>query len=240
MGKYSRFLAETNLLWFSTNRWIKNDNAWIYSFVRSLCCCVRREWDAGKGLWTRPRSSSSGCSLFCVTFSLSRPSCGRRSDRYEPSTRRKKGFSLLGRVPFPFEYLYSAPVFELQNEIQDVPRFCLFYISFGLEVIALILSAIADIPPSKREEVKKVILIVFSLFLIMREYKTPEPATTDCCDLLIFTLIHRTLRQVQHFWAESLSTGSTGKQKKLKELESQQTSIRTSSSQLLLLSTAWW
>lgn len=143
----------------------------MYYFVRSLCCCVRRGWDAGKGLWTRPHSSSSGCSLFCVIFSPSRPSCGRRSDRYEPSIRRKKGFSLLRRVPFPFEYLYSVPVFELQNEIQDVPRFCLFYISFGLEVIALILSAIADISPSKREQVKKVIAIVFSLFLIMREYK---------------------------------------------------------------------
>lgn len=52
-------------------------------FFRSLCCCVRKEWDGGKELWTLPRSSSSGCSLFCVIFSLSRPSYGRHSSRYE-------------------------------------------------------------------------------------------------------------------------------------------------------------
>lgn len=43
-----------------------------------------------------------------------------------------------------------------QGEISDVPRFCLFYISFGLELIALILSAMADIPPEAQEVVKKV------------------------------------------------------------------------------------
>lgn len=43
-----------------------------------------------------------------------------------------------------------------QEEISDLPRFCLFYISFGLEVIALLLSAVADISPEDKELVKKV------------------------------------------------------------------------------------
>ncbi|GLD66489.1 canalicular multispecific organic anion transporter 1, partial [Lates japonicus] len=42
-----------------------------------------------------------------------------------------------------------------QGEISNVPRFCLFYISFGLELIALLLSAVADIPPEAEELVKK-------------------------------------------------------------------------------------
>ncbi|XP_057704162.1 canalicular multispecific organic anion transporter 1 [Corythoichthys intestinalis] len=42
-----------------------------------------------------------------------------------------------------------------QGEIADLPRFCLFCISFGLEVIALILSALADISPEVKEVVKK-------------------------------------------------------------------------------------
>lgn len=47
-------------------------------------------------------------------------------------------------------------IFDHQGEINDVPRFCLFYISFGLEFIALILSALADICPEDKEFVKKV------------------------------------------------------------------------------------
>lgn len=47
-------------------------------------------------------------------------------------------------------------IFDHQGEISDVPRFCLFYISFGLELIALVLSAIPDIPRDAEEHVKKV------------------------------------------------------------------------------------
>lgn len=46
--------------------------------------------------------------------------------------------------------------FDQQGDISDVPRFCLFYISFGLELIALVLSALADIPPDAKEKVKRV------------------------------------------------------------------------------------
>ncbi|XP_061547082.1 canalicular multispecific organic anion transporter 1 [Phycodurus eques] len=42
-----------------------------------------------------------------------------------------------------------------QGEFVDLPRFCLFCIAFGLEVIALILSGVADISPEAREVVKK-------------------------------------------------------------------------------------
>lgn len=50
---------------------------------------------------------------------------------------------------------------ELQEAVEDLPRFCLFYIAFGLELIALILSAIADVSPHDKERVKKVALYFF-------------------------------------------------------------------------------
>ncbi|XP_031732915.1 ATP-binding cassette sub-family C member 2 [Anarrhichthys ocellatus] len=54
---------------------------------------------------------------------------------------------------FPFQTLLREAL--RLGEISDYPRFCLFYISFGLEVIALILSAVADVPPEAKELVKK-------------------------------------------------------------------------------------
>ncbi|XP_058507568.1 canalicular multispecific organic anion transporter 1 [Solea solea] len=54
---------------------------------------------------------------------------------------------------FPFQTLLREAL--RQGEISDVPRFCLFYISFGLELIALILSAVADVPPEERDAYKK-------------------------------------------------------------------------------------
>lgn len=54
-------------------------------------------------------------------------------------------------------------IFHHQEEISDVPRFCLFYISFGLELIALILSAVADVSPEMKERVKKVLQFCLSL-----------------------------------------------------------------------------
>uniref|UniRef100_A0AAQ4R4F2 ATP-binding cassette, sub-family C (CFTR/MRP), member 2 n=1 Tax=Gasterosteus aculeatus aculeatus TaxID=481459 RepID=A0AAQ4R4F2_GASAC len=70
-----------------------------------------------------------------------------------------------------------------QGEISDVPRFCLFYISFGLELIALILSAMADIPPEAQEVVKKnpeagaafLSRITFNWFssMVVKGYKRP-------------------------------------------------------------------
>lgn len=54
---------------------------------------------------------------------------------------------------FPFQTLLRKAL--AQDHIEDLPRFCLFYIAFGLQVIALILSAIADISPHDRERVKR-------------------------------------------------------------------------------------
>lgn len=62
------------------------------------------------------------------------------------------------RQMFPMgdEYRHVVFVSDLQNHIEDLPRFCLFFISFGLEVIALILSAIADVSPHDKERAKRV------------------------------------------------------------------------------------
>nr|ALU63337.1 canalicular multispecific organic anion transporter 1 [Oryzias melastigma] len=54
---------------------------------------------------------------------------------------------------FPFQTLIRDAL--KVGEVSDVPRFCLFHISFGLELIALVLSAFADIPPEAREQAKK-------------------------------------------------------------------------------------
>ncbi|XP_038152385.1 canalicular multispecific organic anion transporter 1-like [Cyprinodon tularosa] len=54
---------------------------------------------------------------------------------------------------FPFQTLLREAL--RLGEVRDIPRFSLFYISFGLEVIALILSAVADIPRDAKELVKK-------------------------------------------------------------------------------------
>ncbi|XP_066507559.1 canalicular multispecific organic anion transporter 1 [Hoplias malabaricus] len=54
---------------------------------------------------------------------------------------------------FPFQTLVREALTE--DVIADVPRFCLFYISFGLQLIALVLSAIADVPAELRDVVKK-------------------------------------------------------------------------------------
>lgn len=43
-----------------------------------------------------------------------------------------------------------------QKNIADLPRFCLFYIAYGFQLVALVLSAIADVPPDFKEVTKKV------------------------------------------------------------------------------------
>lgn len=58
-------------------------------------------------------------------------------------------------------------VFDRQGEVRDVPRFCLFYICFGLQVIALILSVMADIPPEAEEHVKKVLTVKAAMLFVL-------------------------------------------------------------------------
>uniref|UniRef100_A0A6Q2YJW8 ATP-binding cassette, sub-family C (CFTR/MRP), member 2 n=1 Tax=Esox lucius TaxID=8010 RepID=A0A6Q2YJW8_ESOLU len=57
---------------------------------------------------------------------------------------------------FPFQTLLREAL-SLKKSL-DLPRFCLFYISFGLELIALVLSAFGDVPREAEELVKKVLL----------------------------------------------------------------------------------
>ncbi|XP_039477578.1 canalicular multispecific organic anion transporter 1-like isoform X2 [Oreochromis aureus] len=54
---------------------------------------------------------------------------------------------------FPFQTLLREAL--RLGEVPDVPRFSLFYISFGLELIALALSTVADIPPEAKDFIKK-------------------------------------------------------------------------------------
>ncbi|XP_019222145.1 canalicular multispecific organic anion transporter 1 isoform X2 [Oreochromis niloticus] len=54
---------------------------------------------------------------------------------------------------FPFQTLLREAL--RLGEVPDVPRFSLFYISFGLELIALVLSTVADIPPEAKDLIKK-------------------------------------------------------------------------------------
>ncbi|KAL4641040.1 canalicular multispecific organic anion transporter 1 [Arapaima gigas] len=54
---------------------------------------------------------------------------------------------------FPFQTLLRKAL--EQGEIEDLPRFCLFYISYGLQVLALLLSGFADVPLEVADLVKK-------------------------------------------------------------------------------------
>lgn len=54
---------------------------------------------------------------------------------------------------FPFQTLLREAL--RLGEVRDVPRFSLFYISFGLELISLVLSTVADIPPETKDFIKK-------------------------------------------------------------------------------------
>uniref|UniRef100_A0A667YEZ6 ATP-binding cassette, sub-family C (CFTR/MRP), member 2 n=1 Tax=Myripristis murdjan TaxID=586833 RepID=A0A667YEZ6_9TELE len=82
---------------------------------------------------------------------------------------------------FPFQTLLREALRE--EKISDVPRFCLFYISFGLELTALILSALADVPPEveklgkKNPELRAAFLsrITFNWFnsMVIKGYKRP-------------------------------------------------------------------
>lgn len=54
---------------------------------------------------------------------------------------------------FPFQTLLRAAL--LQGNVIDLPRFCLFYITFGLELCAFVFSAIADVPPEASETVQR-------------------------------------------------------------------------------------
>ncbi|KAL6466399.1 hypothetical protein MHYP_G00242030 [Metynnis hypsauchen] len=82
---------------------------------------------------------------------------------------------------FPFQTLLRQALTE--EGISDLPRFCLFYITFGLQLVALVLSAVADVPPELKEAVRRnpesgaafVSRITFNWFnwMVINGYKRP-------------------------------------------------------------------
>ncbi|XP_060771637.1 ATP-binding cassette sub-family C member 2-like [Neoarius graeffei] len=93
---------------------------------------------------------------------------------------------------FPFQTLLRDAL--KQGNIADLPRFCLFYIACALQLVALVLSAIADVPPDLKEVVKKVDIvfsgatflsrITFNWFnwMVINSYKRPL-VQEDMCEL---------------------------------------------------------
>uniref|UniRef100_A0A3P8P981 ATP-binding cassette, sub-family C (CFTR/MRP), member 2 n=1 Tax=Astatotilapia calliptera TaxID=8154 RepID=A0A3P8P981_ASTCA len=61
-----------------------------------------------------------------------------------------------------------------QGEVRDVPRFSLFYISFGLKLISLVLSTVADIPPEAKDLIKKVPFICYWFCLFIEPCFYPQ------------------------------------------------------------------
>ncbi|XP_040905275.1 canalicular multispecific organic anion transporter 1 [Toxotes jaculatrix] len=112
------------------------------------------------------------------------------------------------------------------GEISDVPRFCLFYISFGLELIALILSAVADIPPEAKELVKKnpeagaafLSRITFNWFnsMVVKGYKQPL-VQEDMWELNEADSTAYINERFQHFMQSELGTARVRFQAKLKK-----------------------
>uniref|UniRef100_A0A3P8T989 ATP-binding cassette, sub-family C (CFTR/MRP), member 2 n=1 Tax=Amphiprion percula TaxID=161767 RepID=A0A3P8T989_AMPPE len=94
--------------------------------------------------------------LYAVTWILvllCQAGVRRRKETVDSATLFCFWFLLVLCDIFPFQTLLREALRE--GKVSDVPRFCLFYISFGLEFIAFILSAVADIPPELKERVKK-------------------------------------------------------------------------------------
>ncbi|XP_062864627.1 canalicular multispecific organic anion transporter 1 [Trichomycterus rosablanca] len=78
----------------------------------------------------------------------------RRKERAVDSTRLFIFWLLLIIcMIFPFQSLLRDAI--KQEQIADLPRFCLFYIAFGLQLVALVLSAIADVPSNFKDVAKQ-------------------------------------------------------------------------------------
>ena len=75
-----------------------------------------------------------------------------------------------------------------QGGVSDLPRFCLFYIAYGLQLISLVLSGLADVPPEVEEVVKKVecwcaVTLFNWLFILL--YITGSPSVPSA--LVLYT-----------------------------------------------------
>ncbi|KAK2865713.1 hypothetical protein Q7C36_001769 [Tachysurus vachellii] len=91
---------------------------------------------------------------------------------------------------FPFQTILRDTLKE--EKVADLPRFCLFYIAYLLELVALVLSACADVSPELKELAKKnpelsaafLNRITFNWFnwMVFNGYKRPL-VQEDLCDL---------------------------------------------------------
>uniref|UniRef100_A0A8C9ZYF9 ATP-binding cassette, sub-family C (CFTR/MRP), member 2 n=1 Tax=Sander lucioperca TaxID=283035 RepID=A0A8C9ZYF9_SANLU len=122
---------------------------------------------------------------------------------------------------FPFQSLLRKAL--RLGEISDVPRFCLFYISFGLELIALILSAVADISPEAEElnpETGAAFLsrITFNWFnsMVVKGYKQPL-VQEDMWELSEADSTADINQRFQYFMQSELGAARIRLQKKLKK-----------------------
>ncbi|KAK9963932.1 hypothetical protein ABG768_005147 [Culter alburnus] len=110
-----------------------------------------------------------------------------------------------------------------QDEVSDVPRFCLFYISYGLQLIALVLSAIADVSPEvkrlsqKNPEAKATFLsrITFNWFnsMVFKGYKKPL-VQEDMWDLNEKDSTHVICEEFEDIMAKELKKARSALQKK--------------------------
>uniref|UniRef100_A0A673HV30 ATP-binding cassette, sub-family C (CFTR/MRP), member 2 n=1 Tax=Sinocyclocheilus rhinocerous TaxID=307959 RepID=A0A673HV30_9TELE len=112
-------------------------------------------------------------------------------------------------------------VFQFQTllrdeEIDDLPRFCLFYISYGLQLIALVLSAIADVSP-ENPEAKATFLsrITFSWFnsMLIKGFKRPL-VQEDMWDLNEKDSTQTICREFEDIMAKELKKAHSSLQKK--------------------------
>uniref|UniRef100_A0A672JYL5 Canalicular multispecific organic anion transporter 1-like n=2 Tax=Sinocyclocheilus grahami TaxID=75366 RepID=A0A672JYL5_SINGR len=110
-----------------------------------------------------------------------------------------------------------------KEEIDDLPRFCLFYISNGLQLIALVLSAIADVSPEVKiisqtnPEAKATFLsrITFSWFnsMLIKGFKRPL-VQEDMWDLNEKDSTQTICREFEDIMAKELKKAHSRLQKK--------------------------
>uniref|UniRef100_A0A8D0A0X8 ATP-binding cassette, sub-family C (CFTR/MRP), member 2 n=1 Tax=Sander lucioperca TaxID=283035 RepID=A0A8D0A0X8_SANLU len=115
---------------------------------------------------------------------------------------------------FPFQSLLRKAL--RLGEISDVPRFCLFYISFGLELIALILSAVADISPETGAAFLSRITFNWFNSMVVKGYKQPL-VQEDMWELSEADSTADINQRFQYFMQSELGAARIRLQKKLKK-----------------------
>ncbi|XP_041645026.1 canalicular multispecific organic anion transporter 1 [Cheilinus undulatus] len=125
---------------------------------------------------------------------------------------------------FPFQTLLREAL--KLGTIKDLPRFCLFNITFGLELVAFILSIVADIPPEAEEIVKRnpeagapfLSRITFNWFnsMVVKGYKRPL-VQEDMWELSEKDSTAYLSERFQHFMKSELGAARVRYQHKLKK-----------------------